>query len=136
MLVHEDGSTYGTIGGGEMESRVIHAARESIKAKKPRQLTYALVDPSQGDPGVCGGNVTIYLEPFMPQTTIFILGAGHIGKAVSELSSWLGYKVIVWDDQRRLDSSQLILTINFMFLLSSWMHGELRDNLFLLKTLH
>ncbi|MEC8391941.1 MAG: XdhC family protein, partial [Actinomycetota bacterium] len=74
MLVHEDGSTYGTIGGGEMESRVIHAAKESIKARKPRQLTYALVDPSQGDPGVCGGNVTIYLEPFMPQTTIFILG--------------------------------------------------------------
>jgi xanthine dehydrogenase accessory factor len=33
MLVHEDGSTYGTIGGGEMESRVIHAAKESIKAK-------------------------------------------------------------------------------------------------------
>ena len=35
----------------------------------------------------------------MPQTTILILGAGHIGKAVSELSSWLGYKVIVWDDR-------------------------------------
>ena len=99
MLVYDDGSTFGTIGGGEMEFRVISAAKESISEKKSRQLSYTLVDPSQGDPGVCGGDVTIYLEPFMPQTTILILGAGHIGKAVSELSSWLGYKVIVWDDR-------------------------------------
>lgn len=100
MLVFEDGSTFGTIGGGEMESRVINSAKESISKKKSHQLTYSLVDPSQGDPGVCGGDVTIYLEPFMPQTTIYIIGAGHIGKAVSELSSWLGYRVVVWDDRK------------------------------------
>ena len=41
----------------------------------------------------------------MPQTTIFILGAGHIGKAVSELSSWLGYRVIVWDDREDIIST-------------------------------
>jgi len=102
MLVFEDGSTHDTIGGGEMESRVISEAIKAIKEKKPRQLNYALVNPSEGDPGVCGGEVAIYLEPYMPQTTIYILGAGHIGKAVSELSEWLGYRVIVWDDREEV----------------------------------
>ena len=78
MLVFEDGSTLDTIGGGEMESRVISEALKAIKEKKPRQLNYALVNPSEGDPGVCGGEVAIYLEPYMPQITIYILGAGHI----------------------------------------------------------
>jgi len=104
MLVFEDGSTLDTIGGGEMESRVISEALKAIKEKKPRQLNYALVNPSEGDPGVCGGEVAIYLEPYMPQITIYILGAGHIGKAVSELSYWLGYRVIVWDDREEVIS--------------------------------
>ena len=78
--------------------------KNQLKRKTP--TTHLRISrPSQGDPGVCGGNVTIYLEPFMPQTTIFILGAGHIGKAVSELSSWLGYRVIVWDDREDIIST-------------------------------
>ncbi len=99
MLVFEDGSTYDTIGGGEMEARVIAEALKSIRENKPRNLSYSLVNPTIGDPGVCGGDVQIYLEPYMPQVTIYIIGAGHIGKAVSELSRWLGYRVIVWDDR-------------------------------------
>ena len=42
MLVYDDGSTFGTIGGGEMEFRVISAAKESISEKKSRQLSYTL----------------------------------------------------------------------------------------------
>tara|TARA_X000000368_G_C23012654_1_gene704244 strand:+ start:802 stop:1563 length:762 start_codon:yes stop_codon:yes gene_type:complete len=102
MLVFEDGSTLDTIGGGEMESRVITEALIAIEDKKPRQLDYSLVNPSEGDPGVCGGEITIYLEPYMPQITIYILGAGHIGKAVSELSHWLGYRVVIWDDRKEI----------------------------------
>ena len=63
MLVFEDGSTLDTIGGGEMESRVITEALIAIEDKKPRQLDYSLENPSEGDPGVCGGEITIYLEP-------------------------------------------------------------------------
>ncbi len=103
MLVFEDGSTLDTVGGGELESRVIAEAVKAIKQKrKPHQINYSLVNPSIGDPGVCGGEVAIYLEPYMPQNTIYIIGAGHIGKAVSELSQWLGYRVIVWDDRKEV----------------------------------
>ena len=102
MLVYADGATSGTIGGGEMEARVVAEALDAMSDRRPRRLTYALVDPSAGDPGVCGGEVELYLEPHMPQTTIYVIGTGHVGQAVVELASWLGYRVVAWDDRSEL----------------------------------
>ncbi len=99
MLVYADGSLTGTIGGGEMESRVIDAAQEALRSHKTRLLSFELLEPDRGDPGVCGGEVTIYLEPYMPPPTVYIIGAGHVGKAVVDLAAWLGYRTIVVDDR-------------------------------------
>lgn len=99
MLVYDDGRTSGTIGGGEMEARVREIAAVALADGRPRYLTYDLVDPASGDPGVCGGTVDLYLEPHMPTATVFIVGAGHVGKAVSELADWMGYRTVVWDDR-------------------------------------
>jgi xanthine dehydrogenase accessory factor len=99
MLVHLDGRLTGTIGGGEMESRVIDEARALFSTRRPRLLDYALVEPSRGDPGVCGGEVQIYLEPYMPADTIVVIGAGHVGRAVVDLADWLGYQTVVIDDR-------------------------------------
>ena len=38
----------------------------------------------------------------MPLSTLFVMGAGHVGRAVAELGDWLGYRVVVWDDRREL----------------------------------
>lgn len=99
MLVYGDGHTSGTIGGGEMEHRVCVEAAAALADGKPRLATYTLVDPAEGDPGVCGGEVDIYMEPHMPPSTMYIIGAGHVGRAVSGLSHWLGYRTVVWDDR-------------------------------------
>ncbi|MFV2039772.1 MAG: XdhC family protein, partial [Acidimicrobiales bacterium] len=99
MLVYADGHTSGTIGGGEMEARAVQEALAALAACRPRRLTYALVDPSTGDPGVCGGEVELFLEPHMPHSTIYVIGAGHVGQAVIELAGWLGYRVVAWDDR-------------------------------------
>lgn len=102
MLVFADGRTLGTIGGGLMEHRVALEAATALSEGTPRLLSYALVDPAEGDPGVCGGEVEIYLEPYMPQPTIFVIGAGHVGKAVVDLGHWLGLRVFLWDDRADL----------------------------------
>lgn len=102
MLVYADGSLSGTVGGGEMESRVIEAARESLQTGDTRLLSYDLVDPQGGDPGVCGGTVQIYVEPAVPPPTVLVAGAGHVGKAVVELAHWLGFRTIVTDDRAEL----------------------------------
>lgn len=99
MLVYEDGSTSGSIGGGEMESRVIDEAVGVLGDGRPRLLTYQLADPERGDPGVCGGEVSLYLEAYMPASTVFVIGCGHIGRAVVELADWVGFRVVAYDDR-------------------------------------
>ena len=102
MLVYSDGRTAGTIGGGEMEARVIEEALAAVLDGKPRLLPYALVDPSSGDPGVCGGEMEIFLEPYPPPATVFVVGCGHVGQQTAALAHWLGYRVAVTDDRVEL----------------------------------
>lgn len=102
MLVYADGATSGTVGGGEMEARVVAESLEALTDRRPRRLTYSLLDPGTGDPGVCGGEVELYLEPHMPQSTLYLIGAGHVGRAVAELAGWLEHRVVVWDDRSDL----------------------------------
>ena len=99
MLIYPDGRLTGTVGGGEMESRVLEEAQAALDARRPRLLDYALLEPARGDPGVCGGEVQIYLEPYMPAHTILVIGGGHVGRAVVDLADWLGYRTIVVDDR-------------------------------------
>lgn len=99
MLVYPDGHFIGTVGGGEVESRVIQEALGAIKEGRPRMVIYDLVDPSQGDPGVCGGQLEVYVEPILSPATVVIIGGGHVGKAVAHLAHWLGFRVVVSDDR-------------------------------------
>jgi xanthine dehydrogenase accessory factor len=99
MLVYPDGHIIGTVGGGEVESRVIKEALEAIKDGIPRLLSYNMADPARGDPGVCGGQVEIYVEPIVPKPVLVVIGAGHVGKAVVFLAKWLGFVVVVSDDR-------------------------------------
>jgi xanthine dehydrogenase accessory factor len=99
MLVYPDGRIVGTVGGGEMESRVVAEAQAAFGTRGPQLLDYALVEPARGDPGVCGGEVQIYLEPYMPAHTVVVVGGGHVGRAVVDLADWLGYRTVVVDDR-------------------------------------
>ncbi len=102
MLVYGNGRTLGTIGGGEMEARVVAAAAEALRDGRTRLVPYALVDPQRGDPGVCGGQVEIYVEPYVALPTLYVLGCGHVGRALVSLGHWLGYRVVAWDDRPEL----------------------------------
>lgn len=99
MLVYPDGRIIGTIGGGEMESRVAAEALQAINDGKPRLLEYNMTDLERGDPGVCGGQLKIFVEPIQPKLTLVVIGSGHVGKAVAHLAHWLGYHVVVSDDR-------------------------------------
>lgn len=99
MIVYSDGSFTGTVGGGEVESRVRNEAMQAMKDGSPKILSYEMVDPSRGDPGICGGQLEVYLEPVLPPPAIVIIGGGHVGKAVAHLARWLNFQVIVSDDR-------------------------------------
>jgi len=99
MLVYPDGRIAGTVGGGELENRVIKEALAAILDGKPRRLEYSMSDPERGDPGVCGGQVEVFVEPVQPKPTLVVIGSGHVGKAVAHLAQWLGFRLVVNDDR-------------------------------------
>lgn len=102
MLVFSDGRTEDTIGGGEMEARVVAEALRSLADGQPRTLEYSLTDPSRGDPGICGGTMEVFVEPINPEPTLLVIGAGHVGRALAQLADFLGYRVLVSDDRPEL----------------------------------
>lgn len=108
MIVFSDGRVSGSIGGGELESRVIAEALASLSDGQPRRLDYTMSDPQRGDPGVCGGRVEIYVEPIFPKATLVVVGAGHVGQAVAHLAKWLGFYVVVSDDRPELCTPETI----------------------------
>jgi len=108
MLVYPDGTTSGTIGGGEVEAFVCSDALTTLETGTTRLTTYTLQDPQQGDPGICGGTMTIALEPYMSPDTVFVVGCGHVGRTVVELAHWLGYRTVVTDDRADLVTEEAV----------------------------
>src|SRR6478735_7155512 len=75
MLVREDGSIVGTIGGGCVEAEVWNVAREVMETEKPRHLHFSLGQDAAYDSGlICGGQLDIFVEPVLPQPAAFIFG--------------------------------------------------------------
>mgnify|MGYP001057474972 CR=1 FL=1 len=108
MLVFQTGEIQGSVGGGEIERRVISAALAALRDGRPVYLEYDMVDPSQGDPGICGGQVEVYVEPIMPKPVVVVIGGGHVGKAVVHLAHWLGFRVVVSDDRPEFCNPQAV----------------------------
>lgn len=121
MVVHGDGSIVGTIGGGEVEAAVRVDALAALERNEPGLHHYALRDPQQGDPGVCGGTMTVYLETYMTPHTIFVVGCGHVGKAVVDLAHWLGYRTVAVDDRADLVTAEAMPLADIRF------HGSVPD---------
>jgi xanthine dehydrogenase accessory factor len=102
MVVFGDGNFLGTVGGGEVENLVLKEALEAIGDGKTRFLNYDLIDVEKGDPGVCGGSLSVFVEPFVHPPTVVVVGAGHVGRAVAHLAGWLGFRVVISDDRIEL----------------------------------
>jgi len=115
MLIFSDGRTIGTVGGGELEARAVAESLETIRSGKPRLMEYDLVNPAHGDPGICGGELKLYLEPYMPAHTVYIIGCGHVGRTVVDLAHWLGYRTIAIDDREDLVTEQAMPNADVRF---------------------
>lgn len=100
MLVRDDGTIAGTIGGGCVEGEVWQAAREVIASERPRTLTFDLNQDPKYDTGlVCGGTLEIFIEPVLPTPVLYIFGAGHVGHELSKAAVRAGFDVIATDDR-------------------------------------
>lgn len=108
MLIYPDGRIEGTIGGGDMEGRVIREALAALKDGETRRLSYAFRDVQNGDVGVCGGEVEVFVEPLLPKPQVIVAGGGHVGRAVAHLAHWLGFHVVVTDDRAEFATPEAV----------------------------
>src|SRR6201987_4559908 len=107
MLVREDGSSLGTIGGGCVEADVWAAAREVMHKEAPRKLVFHLNNEATYDNGlICGGTVEIFIEPILPQPIVYLFGGGHVSTAVAKAAQAVGFGVGVIDDREAFANVQ------------------------------
>jgi xanthine dehydrogenase accessory factor len=100
MLVRDDGSIVGTIGGGCVEADVWQAAREVMQSERPRTVTFNLNQDPKYDTGlVCGGTLDIFIEPVLPPAELYVFGAGHVSINLYKVAKNAGFEVTVIDDR-------------------------------------
>ena len=99
MLVRDDGSIVGTIGGGCVEAEVWQAARE-VMEKKPRTLTFDLNKiPSTIPDWSAAARWKSSSSPCCRSRTLYIFGAGHVAWSLYKVARMAGFDVVVTDDR-------------------------------------
>jgi xanthine dehydrogenase accessory factor len=100
MLIRDDGSIVGTVGGGCVEAEVWQAAREVMESEKPRTITFNLNQNPKYDTGlVCGGTLDIFIEPVLPPALLYVFGAGHVALSLYRTARSADFGVTVIDDR-------------------------------------
>lgn len=97
LLVREDGSFLGTLGGGSMEAQLVQSALEIIGTEEPRTIPVVFNEQHGGH--VCGGRMQVFIEPMNPPLFLVIVGAGHVGKALTNAARLHGWRITIIDDR-------------------------------------
>jgi xanthine dehydrogenase accessory factor len=107
MLVREDGSIAGTIGGGCVEAEVWATAKEVMHSEQPRKMAFNLNHEAAYDAGlICGGTLEVFVEPILPQPTLYIFGGGHVSLGVARAANAAGFAVGVADDRQAFANAE------------------------------
>lgn len=102
LLLREDGSQLGTVGGGAIERVVVEALERAIESEQSELLIRDLAH----DLGMCcGGRMEIFVEPIVPAPRLWLLGAGHVAKPTAALALTVGFEVRVVDEREELNTA-------------------------------
>jgi xanthine dehydrogenase accessory factor len=107
MLVREDGSIAGTIGGGCVEAEVWAAAKEVMQKEAPRKMVFNLNNEASYDNGlICGGTLEVFVEAILPQPMLYLFGGGHVSMAVAKAAAAAGFGIGVVDDRESFANNE------------------------------
>ncbi len=100
ILIRDDGSIVGTVGGGCVEAEVWSVAQDVMREEKPRRLHFNLNNRPEYDDGlICGGSLDIFVEPILATPTAYIFGGGHVSLYLAKVACVAGFDVVVIDDR-------------------------------------
>ncbi len=126
MIVLEDKTIFGTIGGGYLEFYTIEESVKSIQNKISMMLYYRL--NSDGTSHIasninsdkkniemlCGGEVDIFVEYVSSKQNIYLIGGGHVNLALSGLINFLGLNYYVVEDREDFRLRDKYINANFI----------------------
>jgi xanthine dehydrogenase accessory factor len=102
MLVHADGRTVGTIGGGCYENEAALKARAALASGRGALLHYELNDDFAQENGlICGGRMDVHIDPLEPSPVLYVIGAGHVGAHLGRMAAEAGFRIVVVDDREK-----------------------------------
>jgi xanthine dehydrogenase accessory factor len=123
MAVFEDGTTYGTIGGGKLEYTTIKDSLECMEKGISKEVTYLLETGELGLQMDCGGQAKVFIKSFMPKTKLLIVGGGHIGIELAKLGKFLNFHTVVFDDREEYANKERFKDVEETFA------GDIKENL-------
>lgn len=101
LLLHEDGTFLGSVGGGCVEAEVVAEAHAVLAHDRPRRRTFRLTERETGDEGLaCGGELDVFFEP-VTAPALVLFGAGHVSRDLAEIAARAGFRVTVVDDREQ-----------------------------------
>jgi len=99
MVISSDGKTAGSIGGGGAEKQILEHMAGARQSNKPAVVDFDLSGKAEDLDAVCGGDISIFIEPMGVARRLFVIGAGHIGAALAGLARKSGFAVTLVDDR-------------------------------------
>jgi len=100
LLIRDDGSIVGTVGGGCVEADVWAAAQDVMREERPRRMHFNLNQNPEYDQGlVCGGSLDVFIEPILATPTLYLFGGGHVSLAISKIAGVAGFETVIVDDR-------------------------------------
>ena len=105
MIIKEDGSLVGSIGGGNVEQAVQEKALDVLKSGEPETIHFDLTDSGEEAWMICGGRMDVFLEPILPAETLYLFGAGHLSQSTAVMAKMLGFRVVVIDPRPEFNNN-------------------------------
>jgi xanthine dehydrogenase accessory factor len=112
MVVSVANEIAGSVGGGPVEHISREEAVKAITENKCKTLDFSLagdkwqVTPEKTVQGLCGGKVTVFIEPVLPQSEVVIFGGGHIGERLGKFCEVLNMPYRVFDNRAEFASAE------------------------------
>ena len=106
MLIKNDGTFIGTVGGGGVEQQVKEKAIQVMNSGEPKVAHFDLSGSGEEAAMICGGQMDVFLEPILPPEILYLFGAGHIAQSTAAMGNMLGFRVVVIDPRPEYNNSE------------------------------
>jgi xanthine dehydrogenase accessory factor len=106
MLIKEDGTSIGTLGGGGNERQIVGKVIEVISSGEPQVVHLDLSGRDKEAEMICGGQMDVFLDPILPSATLYLFGAGHISETTAAMGKMLGFRVVVTDPRPKYNNAE------------------------------